>query len=168
MLQVKKLTITVNSNGFSSVRTWLINNYSQNISYGGTIYSDNYKIYVKEGESFSLPLPCKLSPNQDIVFFHENRVTRVTKNCIDSIKLADNRLVTEKLENGKYTLILLRLDRRIDIEVIKGKNWINSSIIDDNNVVYETDNKDRKFVALGEIKASVVQDKVQYSIEIHS
>lgn len=115
-----------------------------------------------------MPLPCKLNPNQDIVFFHENRVTRVTKNCIDSIKLADNKLVTEKLENGKYTLILLRLDRRIDIEVIKGKNWINSSIIDDNNVVYETDNKDRKFVALGEIKASVVQDKVQYSIEIHS
>jgi hypothetical protein len=38
MLQVKKLTVTVNSNGFSSNRTWPINSFENTISYGKSIY----------------------------------------------------------------------------------------------------------------------------------
>lgn len=56
---------------------------------------------------------------------------------------------------GKYTLILLRLDKRINITVVKGKNWIADKIIDDKNTIYSTNKNKNNFVALGDITTTV-------------
>jgi hypothetical protein len=58
---VRTLTATVNSNGFSSVRTWRLNKFSETISYGGPIFNDSYKLYLQEGENIVLPVPTKLN-----------------------------------------------------------------------------------------------------------
>jgi len=47
LLQVRTLTATVNSNGFSSVRTWKLNQFSESISYGGPIFNNSYKLYLQ-------------------------------------------------------------------------------------------------------------------------
>ena len=47
MRQVKKLTATVTHNNTASIRTWKINSYGDNVTYGGPIYNNSYKMYLK-------------------------------------------------------------------------------------------------------------------------
>lgn len=47
MKQVKKLMVSVTSNGFTSVRNWKINNFSDSVSYGGNIFNNSYNLYLK-------------------------------------------------------------------------------------------------------------------------
>ena len=94
-----------------------------------------------------MPLPCQLT-KKDVIFYHEHPVLRTYTNCIDKLKLSDNTLETAKLGLGKYTLILLRLDKRIDIEVIKGKKWIGNELIDEDNRIYKM-RKEKGYLGLG-------------------
>jgi len=64
------------------------------------------------------------------------------------------------LKAGKYTLILLRLDRRIDLVVVKGKDWIGDKLIDQNNLIYNVKNKTQNFISLGDISAQVKENQV--------
>ena len=48
-------------------------------------------------------------------------------------------------------MILLRLDRRINITVVKGKEWIGKKIIDDKNMIYETNKNSKELITLGDI-----------------
>jgi hypothetical protein len=50
-------------------------------------------------------------------------------------------LSIDKLAVGKYTLILLRFNRKIDIEVIRGKQWIGGKIINEDKMVFNPNNK---------------------------
>jgi len=61
LAQVKTLTASVNSNGFSSVRTWKLNQFSETISYGGPIFNNSYQLFFQEGDSIVLPVPTHLS-----------------------------------------------------------------------------------------------------------
>jgi hypothetical protein len=56
---------------------------------------------------------------------------------------------------AKYTLILLRLDKRINITVVKGKNWIADKIIDDRNTIYSTNKHKNNLIGLGDITMTV-------------
>lgn len=118
--QVKKLMVSVTSNGYTSVRNWPINNYNEIVSYGGSIFNNSFKFYLREGEGINLPLPFKLS-QEDLIFYHEHPVLGSVTNCDKDLKITDSQLRVEGLKLGKYVLILLRLERRIDIEVVKGK-----------------------------------------------
>ena len=73
--------------------------------------------------------------------------------------IENNRLTGKNLAVGRYTLIFLKFDRRIDIEVVKGRKWINDDIID-NNTIYKVNKKINNLVTLGEIKANVVENHV--------
>ena len=88
-----------------------------------------------------------------------------TKNCIKQLLIENNRLTGKNLAVGRYTLIFLKFDRRIDIEVVKGRKWINDDIID-NNTIYKVNKKINNLVTLGEIKANVVENHIQYDIEL--
>jgi hypothetical protein len=72
------------------------------------------------------------------------------------------------LATGKYTLILLRFNRKIDIEVIRGKPWIGGKIINEQHVAYGLNNKPQNLLTLGDIKAEAKEDHVEYSIDILS
>jgi len=61
------------------------------------------------------------------------------------------------LKSGKYVLILLRLEKRIEIEVLRGRKWMNG-IIDKNNKVFEISNNQKSFISLGEITVASKED----------
>ena len=66
---------------------------------------------------------------KDIIFYHENEM-KVIRNCYTELKVTDSTMTVDKLLKGRYTLILLRLDRKVEIEVVKGRKWINDDLID--------------------------------------
>ena len=78
--QVKKLTASITYNGFASVRNWKINNYEESVSFGGPIFNNSYKLFLKEGEGINLPLPCQLTQD-DIIFYHEHPLLGNSTNC---------------------------------------------------------------------------------------
>jgi hypothetical protein len=50
LLQVTRMTIKVTQNNFVSTRSWKLNNFGENITYGSNLISNqSYKIYLKEG-----------------------------------------------------------------------------------------------------------------------
>ena len=89
---MKKLTAAVTHNGFASNRTWRLNDFAQSISYGGHIFGNGCKLYLNEGESLSLPLPCPLSQN-DVIFYREHPTLGTISNCLPSLRL-DARSLT--------------------------------------------------------------------------
>lgn len=66
---------------------------------------------------------------KDIIFYHENEM-KLVRNCYAELKITDKTITVDKLVKGRYTLILLRLDRKVEIEVVKGRKWINYDLID--------------------------------------
>ena len=68
------------------------------------------------------------------------------------MKLSEKEVKAEGLKLGHYVLILLRLDRRIDVEVVKGKPWIGGDLIDDENTIYKV-KKQKRYLMLGDLKA---------------
>ena len=153
---MKKLTATVIHNGYSSIRNWKINNFDECISYGGHIFNNSYKIYLNEGEGFTFPVPCKLSP-EDIIFYHEHPLLNNATNCMNNLQISNNKVSCLNLEKGKYVLILLRLDRRVDFEVVKGETWIGGDIIDEDRTIYKVQ-KERNQIMLGDIQPSKRED----------
>ena len=73
-----------------------------------------------------------------------------TKNCIKQLLIENNRLTGKNLAVGRYTLIFLKFDRRIDIEVVKGRKWINDDIID-NNTIYKVNKKINNWVDISKV-----------------
>lgn len=69
---------------------------------------------------------------------------------------------------GNYTLILLRFNKKIDLEVIQGKEWQDGQIITENNEVYKISDSYTDFLGLGDIAAETKEDNVEYSIDILS
>jgi hypothetical protein len=66
---------------------------------------------MREGENLSLPVPEQMT-NRDLIFYHENDM-KVIRNCYSDLKITDQTITVDKLIKGKYTLILLRLDRKV-------------------------------------------------------
>ena len=54
--QVNKLTATVNSHGYSSLRTWIINDYSRHVTFGSPLRGNKNPLHFKEGDTLSLPI----------------------------------------------------------------------------------------------------------------
>ena len=154
--QVKKLTASITYNGFASVRNWKINNYEESVSFGGPIFNNSYKLFLKEGEGINLPLPCQLTQD-DIIFYHEHPLLGNSSNCAEQLQLSANRLLCENLKVGKYVLILLRLEKRVDLEVVKGENWIEGDLIDEKGTIYKV-RKDKNHLMLGELNAVQKED----------
>lgn len=114
LAQVVKLTVKATQNSFTSVRTWQLNNYGDSISYGGNALTYNtYKVYLREGDDYALPLPCPLTHN-DIIFEHQHPTLGIFYNKISDVHLTPSRLTLPKLAPGQYSLILLRFNRKID------------------------------------------------------
>jgi len=68
------------------------------------------------------------------------------------LKLNEKEVRAEGLKLGHYVLILLRLERRIYVEVVKGKKWIDGDLIDDENTIYKV-RKQKQYLMLGDLKA---------------
>lgn len=47
------------------------------------------------------------------------------ENVVKQVKIAEDRLVIEKLEKGVYTLNLLKIGKRLTLKVIEGEHWNN-------------------------------------------
>jgi hypothetical protein len=93
LAQVVKLTVQASHNSFTSVRTWRLNNFGDSISYGGNMYAYNtYKVYLKEDDDFTLPLPCQLDLQRDVIFEHQNQLLEVYYNRISDVKLTKDKL----------------------------------------------------------------------------
>lgn len=166
-MQVTKLAIKASQNGFQSTRSWKLNDFGESINYGGRFIGyEGYKVYRKAGESFSVPLPVQLDLNNDIIF--EQFKKGIFYNKTSSVKLTKDKLTIENLEVGNYTLILLRFNKKIDLEVIQGKEWQDDQIITENNEVYKISESYTDFLGLGDIKAETKGDKIEYSIDILS
>jgi hypothetical protein len=58
LAQVTSLTATATHNGYASSRTWKPQPYSEQVTYGGPVFNNSYKLYLTEGESLTLPVPC--------------------------------------------------------------------------------------------------------------
>lgn len=89
-------------------------------------------------------------------------------NRLSDVKLTKEKLSLSKLGVGKYTLILLRFNRKIDVEVIAGRPWIGGKIINDQHVAFGLNNKPQNLLSLADIKAETKDDHIEYSIDILS
>ena len=52
---------------------------------------------------------------------------------------------------------MLRLEKRVDLEVVKGKNWIGGDLIDEEGTIYKV-RKDRNHLMLGELTTVQKED----------
>lgn len=120
MLQVTKLVVKITQNGLAFTRTWKLNNYSDNISYGSEIdrYS-YYNIYLSKDQNLILPIPCQINLENDVIFEYTNKGFYYNK--ISNIEASKDKLIINNLNIGYYTLYLLRFNLKIDINVIDGR-----------------------------------------------
>lgn len=111
-------------------------------------------------------MPAQLDLNNDIIF--EQYKKGIFYNKTSSVKLTKDKLTIDNLEVGNYTLILLRFNKKIELEVIQGKEWQDDQIITENNEVYKISDSYTDFLGLGDIAAETKGDNVEYSINILS
>ena len=76
----------------------------------------------------------------------------VTTNVIKQISIDDNILKVKDLKEGKYTLMFLRWERRVDLEVIKGKEWMRNKIKGKDGRVYNLNGRKKEWMLIGDLK----------------